>query len=74
MYSQDCPLSFAGATIKPGEFDKEKKKRVFGVECRSWPAKEVQRVELVGKKRESLHQVGEFVCVFKRRDRAVCGR
>lgn len=30
--------------------------------CRSWPAKEC-RVELVGKKRESLHQLREFVCV-----------
>ena len=29
-------------------------------------------MKVVGQK--SLHQLWEFVCVFKRRDQAVCGR
>lgn len=76
MCPQEPPLLIGGAAPpqKREGFDKEEEKEGLRFGCRSWPAKGVQRVELVGKERASLHQLREFVCVFKGRDRAVCGR
>ena len=60
MCPQDSALRIGKSNRKSKVLMKRERGLRFG--CRSWPAKEC-RVELVGKKRESLHQLREFVCV-----------
>lgn len=63
MCPQDPPVPTGDSNRKKEGFEEEEGKGGLRFGCRSWSAKGVQRVELIGKKRERLHQLREFVCL-----------